>query len=73
MRKLALFGDQLLDRWTARMAFKPSGLFVQPLQCAEFFVLSQLGLQDSRLEHVDRLVIDLERHREGMPVLRSAA
>src|SRR5436309_952998 len=69
MRERALFGNQLLNRWTARVALKFAGLLVQPSQSAEFFILSKLRLPDGRLQHVDRLVIDLERHREWIPVL----
>src|SRR5438105_10342122 len=69
MRERALFGNQLLNRWTARVALKFAGLLVQPSQSAEFFILFKLRLPDGRLQHVDRLVIDLERHREWIPVL----
>jgi len=44
-------------------------LIVQPFERAQFLLAPELGVGDRRLQHLDGLVVDLDRHREGMPVL----
>ena len=51
------------------MALERAGLVVEPPQCAELLVASELRLLNRRLPHLDGLVENLERHRERVPVL----
>ena len=51
------------------MQFKLSGLLVQPPQRAKFFITVKLRFLHGRFEHLDRLVVDLERHREWVSIL----
>ena len=51
------------------MLLQPARLIVQPLERAEFFFAPELRAPDRGFQDTDRLVIDLERHRERMPVL----
>jgi hypothetical protein len=69
MRTIALFGYQLFYGGTASAAFEVPGLFVEALQRAEFFVAPELRFLNGGLQHADGLVIDFERHREGMTIL----
>ena len=50
------------------MALELAGLFIEALQRAEFFIASELRFLDGRLQHVDGLVIDLERYRKRMTI-----
>ncbi len=68
MQVAALFGDQRLDRRRRGAAFEQPRLRVEALQRGKFFVAAELGLGDRRLQHGDRLVVDLDRHRERMAV-----
>jgi hypothetical protein len=45
------------------------GLIVQAPQCTEFFIAAELRFLHGRFEHLDRLVVDLDRHRKWMSVL----
>jgi hypothetical protein len=47
----------------------PTGLIVQAPQCTEFFIAAELRFLHGRFEHLDRLVVDLDRHRKWMSVL----
>src|ERR1700722_7285094 len=68
MREPPLFGDHIDDRRSGRAALDPAGLVVEPLERGEPVVLAELRLLHGGLHDGDRLVIDLQRHREGMPV-----
>ena len=69
MREIALFGYQLFHGGTGSVAFELAGLFVEALQRAELFIASELRFLNGGLQHVDGLVIDFQRHREGMTIL----
>ena len=64
-----LLRDQRLDRGTAGAALKPAGLIIETLQRAQFLLSSQPRLLNRRLQHLDGLIIDADRHRKWMPVL----
>jgi hypothetical protein len=51
------------------MTLESTGLCIQPLQCEEFLLLSELRFLNGCLEHLDRSVIDAQRHRERVTVL----
>jgi len=51
------------------MSFKPTRLFVETPNGAQFLLVTETGLLDRGFKHSDRLVIDFERDREGVPVL----
>ena len=51
------------------MPFKLSGLLVQPPQRAKFFITAEFRFLHRRFEHLDRLIVDLERHREWVSIL----
>ena len=45
-------------------------LIVEALQRSQLFLASLfLAMTDGRFEHADRRVVDVQRHRVGMPVL----
>ena len=50
------------------MPFKLSGLLVQPPQRTKFFITAKLRFLHGRFEHLNRLVVDLERHREWVSI-----
>src|SRR6266702_4343866 len=68
MRAAALLRDQRLDRRACGMAFEPAGLEIE-FQRAQLLVGSELRIADRRLQHAKGLVIDPQRHREGLSVL----
>ena len=69
MREPPLLGDHIRQGRSARASFDPPRLVVEPLDRGEHFVPPEPGLLHRRLHDADRLVIDLERDREGMSVL----
>ena len=69
VREPSLFRDHLWHGWAVGAAFDPPGFVVEPLDRGEPFVVSELRLLHRCLQHLDRLVIDFDRHREWMPVL----
>src|SRR6266700_626751 len=69
MRAAALLRDQRLDRRACGMAFEPAGLEIEAFQRAQLLVGSELRIADRRLQHAKGLVIDPQRHREGLSVL----
>ena len=69
MRAIKLFRNEVRDGGTVCMPFKLSGLLVQPPQRAKFFITAKLRFLHGRFEHLDRLVVDLERHRKWVSVL----
>ena len=69
MRAPELFHNEFLDGWTGGMPFELTGLLVQPPERAKFFITAELRFLHGRLQHVDCLVVDLERHREWVSVL----
>ena len=52
---------------------KPACLIVEPLQCSKLFLAAEPGLRNRGLQHPDRLVVNREKDREGMPVLATSA
>jgi hypothetical protein len=69
MRAAKLFRNEFLDGWTGGVPLELTGLIVQAPQCTEFFIAAELRFLHGRLEHLDRLVVDLDRHRKWMSVL----
>ena len=69
MRAIKLFRNEVRDGGTVGVPFKLSGLLVQPPQRPKFFITAELRFLHGRFEHLDRLVVDLERHREWVSVL----
>ena len=51
------------------MPLQPTSLFVQPPDRRQFLNVTEPRLPHRGLQHVDGTIIDLERHRKGMPVL----
>ncbi len=69
MRVAKFLGDMLGERRSARPAFQPACLLIEPPDRAEPFVIAEPGLSDRGLQHRNRLVIDLERDGVGVAVL----
>jgi hypothetical protein len=69
VRAIKLFRNEVRDGGTVGMPFKLSGLHVQPPQRTKFFITAKLRFLHGRFEHLNRLVVDLERHREWVSIL----
>ena len=69
MRAIKLFRNEVRDGGTVCVPFKLSGLLVQPQQRAKFFITAEFRFLHGRFEHLDGLVVSLERHREWVSVL----
>jgi len=50
-------------------AFEPARLIIEALQCGKLLLTAEPGLRNRRFQNSDRLVVDRDRHWEGMPVL----
>jgi hypothetical protein len=55
--------------WASGAAFQPARLIIQTLQCGKLFLAAEPSLCNRSLQHPDRLIIDRDRHRKGVPVL----
>jgi len=60
--------EHLRKGWAGDAAFEPAHLVVETLQCGELFLTPEPGLRNRRFQHPDRLVVNDDRHRKGMPV-----
>src|SRR5690242_15007403 len=56
---LPLVGDHLPDARTCRIPLKAASLLVQPTQCAQLFLASELGIANCGLQHANRFIINL--------------
>ena len=65
----AFGGDEGFQRWAVGGSLQPARLVVETLQRAHLFVASKFCVLHRRFQHADGLVVDLDRHRVGMPVL----
>ena len=50
------------------MPLKSSGLLVQALDRRQLLEVPELGLLHGGLQHLDGAIVNLQWHREGMPV-----
>src|ERR1035437_1996315 len=69
MRATKLFRNEFLDGWTGGLALELTRLIVQAPQRAKIFITAELRFLHGRFERLDRLVVDLDRHRKWMSVL----
>jgi hypothetical protein len=67
--KPPFFGHERVEARLRIVPFDAACLIVQPPDRCKFLLTAEPGVPDCRSHHPDRLVIDLQRHREGMPVL----
>jgi hypothetical protein len=51
------------------MALKPTCLVIEPPQGVELLLTPELRVLNGGRKDPDRLVVDTQRHREGVPVL----
>ena len=65
--------DKLRKVQARGASFKPAYLIFEPLQCSELFLAAEPGLRNRGLQHPDRLIVNRERDRKGMPVLVALA
>src|ERR1043166_4223909 len=73
VRTAALLGEVRREGGAACMPLQPPRLRVQAADRGELFVIAELRLADRALQHADRLVVDLERDREGVAVLAAVS
>src|SRR5215471_8418169 len=73
LRKPPFLCDKLLNGTTRSASFEETGLLIEPLQRAQLLLASEFCTPNGGLHHTYRLVIDPERHREGMPVLAAVS
>jgi len=65
------FRDQLLDGRTRSISLDQAGLLIQPPERAELLLSSEFRCINGGLQHAYRLIVDPQRHGEGVPVLPS--
>lgn len=53
-----LVRNQILDGGARDLAFEEAGLIVEPIQCEQFLLLTQLGFLNGGFQHLDGLVVD---------------
>src|SRR4051794_17207348 len=73
MGKLAFGRDHLLDGPARSITFHEASLGIESSDCIGLLRLAELCLRHSRLHDPDRLVIDLDRHREGVAILSTVS
>src|SRR5438445_1064524 len=69
MRLVEFAGDNFLQAGAGDVSLDLPRLIVEPPQRADLLFASKPGFLHSGFQHADRLVIDLERNRERVPVL----
>lgn len=69
VRSRPFVGEQGLDRRSGSVPLQLPCLFVQAPDRRQLFGLAEFGFLHGGFQHVDGTVIDLQRHRIGMPVL----
>src|SRR5690349_17395047 len=69
MRHPAFLGDIIIHRRPLLAPLDPPRLIVQPPDRGKLLLAAEPGIADGGFQHADGLVVDLQRHGEGMPVL----
>ena len=69
MRIPPLLFEYLRKGRASGAAFEPARLIIETLQCGKLLLTAEPGLGNRRFQNSDRLVVDRDRHWEGMPVL----